>query len=287
MNTELAADPIWEVECSNDYRPILEKICMSGLYRCSPRKVPHPTRIDYSCPYNQQYGQFLPYWSSHLGQVVMIDTYHLARGSCDTSICKELGLNRSSLSGFTNYKIWEFTHKIPYQNNDYMVNEAQFNYYYNASSPIINTTDVNCFELVCDLNDMRCAEQDEEDQFLREDIATGVMLFREHGYNQGGVTLIRKGTQPDLVCQIKKSLDTIVDNLHIPHTWDHWEWGYERLIKLQEELKRTGQELDPYLVVRMERILFKRQLLKQMEEKYNQEYKVFCDEHPYPQTDGE
>lgn len=31
MTTEIA-NPVWETECSDKYRPILEKICMSGLY---------------------------------------------------------------------------------------------------------------------------------------------------------------------------------------------------------------------------------------------------------------
>lgn len=172
---------------------------------------------------------------------------------------------------------------LPYQNNDYMVNEARFNCYYNASSPIISPADIEPFELICDLNEMRCAERDEKDKFAAEDIVTGVMLFREHGYNQGGVTLIRKNAQPALICQIKKSLNTIEENLQTPHAWDHWEWGYEHLIKLQKELEHTGQELDPHLQVRMERILFKRQLLRRMDEEYTEKYAKFCAEHPYPE----
>ena len=51
---------------------------------------------------------------------------------------------------------------LPYQNNDYMVNEARFNCYYNASSPIISPADIEPFEMICDLNEMRCAERDEK-----------------------------------------------------------------------------------------------------------------------------
>lgn len=159
------------------------------IYEANPSDLsPWARKINYSRPYDQNYGEFLMVVvpdddpGSYAGQVWMIDTYHMSSpavpqgpGTRDEKVvAMRAGMESASSSA---------------------VHAWRWDCYYDSC---VRLTEQNAkfFTELCDLSQFRPAKDGELGDYDPEDTVMGVHLYREHGYRYDsgdrGINLVRR-----------------------------------------------------------------------------------------------
>lgn len=165
---------------------------------------------------NQTQGWWLPFFKD--GEIYLVDTYHIDYTTA-TSLEKFIEDNENN------------------KDNSWLINKANWDYYYGGSVKITPTTE-GCFKEVCDLRYFEFTKNDPND-YEKEDVVRHVQLWREHGY-PNGVTLKRKDASKSINRQALNKINKTFDDIHT--SWiserdiDELE-GYLKSSKVNEEIK--------------------------------------------------
>lgn len=165
---------------------------------------------------DQTQGWWLPFFKD--GEIYLVDTYHID------------SLSKQSLGKF-------IEDNENNKDNNWLVNKANWDYYYGGSVKITSRTE-GCFKEVCDLRYFEFTKDDPDD-YEEEDIIRYVQLWREHGY-PNGVTLKRKNASKSINRQALNKMYQTLDDIRI--SWirsydiDELE-GYLKDLKVDEKIK--------------------------------------------------
>lgn len=165
---------------------------------------------------NQTQGWWLPFFKD--GEIYLVDTYHIDYTTA-TSLEKFIEDNENN------------------KDNSWLINKANWDYYYGGSVKITPTTE-GCFKEVCDLRYFEFTKNDPND-YEEKDVVRHVQLWREHGY-PNGVTLKRKDASKSINKQalnkINKTFDDINTSWISERDIDELE-SYLKSSKVNEEIK--------------------------------------------------
>lgn len=148
---------------------------------------------------DQTQGWWLPFFDND-GNIHLIDTYHIFNHSAN--FLDDFIKNNKS-----------------HKDNSWLISRSNSDYYYGGSFKVTDDTE-KYFKLVCDLRDFKIARIDPND-YLDNDIVTGVQLYFEHGY-PSGVVLLRNDAKKDPNKQAINVINKSVDSVHRSYLIDYY-----------------------------------------------------------------
>ena len=112
-----------------------------------------------------------------------------------------------------------------------------FNYYYSA---IVKLTDESfkIFKLYVDLHKYRLSDDRESEDYKKSDVITGIQLYNEHAYSQGGITLIKKNAKINYENKINALATDIIKSIDVPYVTTDYQ--IEEILKLEKEAQENN-----------------------------------------------
>lgn len=144
------------------------------------------------------------------GVCYLVDTYHIESPSIAKRFYETCG-NRTDP-----YIAQRIAAIDEGKDESYTIAHANFDYYYDGAVKVDDYT-IKCFELVCDLREMRLC--DNPDDYRSEDVVRHVMLWFEHGYRTHGVALVRRDATVDNDRKVIAACDNALNECRIMTGW--------------------------------------------------------------------
>lgn len=144
------------------------------------------------------------------GVCYLVDTYHIKIPSISKRFYETCG-NRTDP-----YIAQRIAAIDEGKDESYTIAHANFDYYYGGAVKVDDYT-IKCFELVCDLREMRLC--DNPDDYRSEDVVRHVMLWFEHGYRTHGVALVRRDATVDNDRKVIAACDNALNECRIMTGW--------------------------------------------------------------------
>ena len=142
-----------------------------------------------------------------------------------------------------------------------------FNYYYSA---IVKLTDESfkIFKLYADLHKYRLSDDRESKNYKESDVITGIQLYNEHAYSQGGITLVKKNAKINYENKINALATDIIKDIVTPYVGTDYQ--IEKILKLEKEAQKNNAK---YNKKRLDTVVKYKKFMNNLTEIYRKFFK--------------